>query len=264
MVDRFGRDITYLRISVTDRCNLRCHYCAPSRARLDRRDTLSFEEIVEVARAAVSMGIRKVRITGGEPLLRPDIETLVSMLACIEGVDDLAMSTNALLLAENAGKLAKAGLHRVNVSLDATDPDRYRQITGGGNIRQVIAGIAAAQDAGLNPVKLNCVVKGSSTEPDALDVAGFANENGLEVRFIRQMDFLSGTFSVVEGGSGGDCGRCNRLRLSSDGQIRPCLFSDIRLSVRDLGAPTALEQAVRCKPARGAACSQSWIRSLGG
>ncbi|MHB9037776.1 MAG: GTP 3',8-cyclase MoaA [Armatimonadota bacterium] len=266
MVDGFGRDITYLRISVTDRCNLRCHYCVASAAGLvdHSQDMLSFDEITEVTRAAVDMGVRKVRITGGEPLLRPHVEDLVRMIARIRGVEDLAMSTNGILLGDRAQALADAGLHRVNISLDAIDPTRYAAITGGGNVRHVLSGIEAAVRAGLDPIKLNCVVKESAMEPDALAVAQFAREHDLEIRFIHPMDFIAGRFSVVEGGSGGDCNRCNRLRLSCDGHIRPCLFSEIKLSVRELGASLALERAICCKPERGAPCSQSWIGAIGG
>ena len=266
MVDRFGRTITYLRISVTDRCNLRCHYCMPAGGvkLLRHEDILSFEEIADVARAAVDMGVTKLRVTGGEPLVRRDIDVLIRMLSAIDGVEDLAMTTNAVFLAYRARTLAGAGLHRVNVSLDAIDPDRYAQITGGGDVTRVMAGIEAAKKAGMEPIKLNCVVEGSSSEPDARDVARFAKENGLQVRFIRRMVFETGTFSVVEGGSGGDCERCNRLRLSSDGLVRPCLLSDLGFSVRELGAKRALEEAVRGKPEAGTPCSHDWIRGIGG
>ncbi len=266
MTDRFGRTINYLRISVTDRCNLRCYYCMPEGlARLlTHEEILSFEEIVEVAQAAVSMGFTKVRLTGGEPLVRRDIEALVAMLAQIEGIKDLAMSTNGILLADYADTLAAAGLHRVNISLDSTDPQRYAEITGGGDVQRVFAGIVAAREAGLVPIKLNCVVSESSAEPDALTVAEFGRKNGLQVRFIRMMDTATGTFSVVEGGSGGDCPRCNRLRLSSDGMVRPCLFSDLAFSVRKLGAAQALEQAIQEKPAAGGPCAHNWMHGIGG
>ena len=266
MVDSFGREITYLRISVTDRCNLRCRYCMPPEGLklLRHEDILSFEEIVEVARAAVGMGITKVRVTGGEPLVRRRIEVLVKMLADLRGVGDLSMTTNGTLLAEHAQALVNAGLHRVNVSLDAIDPEHYSKITRGGDIRRVLAGIEAAKDAGLKPIKLNCVVKESSAEPDAREVARFGRDNGLEVRFIRQMEFAAGVFSVVEGGLGGDCERCNRLRLSSDGLVRPCLFSEIGFSVRDLGPKRALEQAASHKPESGLPCSQNLMSRIGG
>ena len=168
------------------------------------------------------------------------------------------------MLADYADTLAAAGLHRVNISLDSTDPQRYAEITGGGDVQRVFAGIVAAREAGLVPIKLNCVVSESSAEPDALTVAEFGRENGLQVRFIRMMDTATGTFSVVEGGSGGDCPRCNRLRLSSDGMVRPCLFSDLAFSVRKLGAAQALEQAIQEKPAAGGPCAHNWMHGIGG
>ena len=266
MIDRFGREITRLRVSVTDRCNLSCAYCKPPEqdSFRPRRDVLSYEEIADVVRAAVPIGIRKVRLTGGEPLVRRDVDALVRMIAGIDGIEDLAMSTNGILLAEYAQALAEAGLHRVNVSLDSVDPDHYRAITCGGDLSRVLAGIEAARRAGLEPIKLNCVVERSSDEPDARGVARFAEENSLEARFIPRMDFRTGTFGVVEGGTGGDCSQCNKLRLSCDGQVRPCLFSDLSFGVRELGVIGALEQAIRSKPEMGAACSQSWIRVTGG
>ena len=266
MIDGFGRTINYLRISVTDRCNLRCRYCMPDGPTrlLPREEILSFEEIVAVAQAAVGMGFTKVRLTGGEPLVRRDIDALVVMLAGIEGIQDLAMSTNGILLADYADALANAGLHRVNISLDSTDPQHYAQITGGGDVQRVLAGIDAARAAGLLPIKLNCVVSESSAEPDAVGVADFARQNDLQVRFIHAMDTATGTFSVVEGGSGGDCPRCNRVRLSSDGMVRPCLFSDLVFSVRKLGAAQALKQAIRSKPVAGGPCTHNWMHGIGG
>ncbi len=266
MIDCFGRLINYLRISVTDRCNLRCQYCMPDGlARLLRHEEiLSFEEIVEVAQMAVGMGFTKVRLTGGEPLVRRDIEQLVAMLARIEGIEDLAMSTNGILLSDHADALAAAGLHRVNISLDSMEPEHYAQITGGGDLQRVLAGIKAAREAGLVPIKLNCVVTESSAEPDAVSVAQFACKNGLEARFIHVMDLATGRFSVVEGGAGGDCSHCNRVRISSDGLIRPCLFSDLAFSVRELGAAGAVEQAIREKPAAGGACAHNWMHGIGG
>jgi len=266
MKDRFGRSITYLRVSVTDRCNLRCWYCMlpegiePAR----RSEILSFEEMVEVVEAAVGLGVRKVRLTGGEPLVRRGITSLVRMLARLPGIEDLGMTTNGILLAEHAAGLAAAGLHRVNVSLDAVRADRYAELTGGGDVRRVFEGIEAAQRAGLTPVKLNCVVRESSDEPDAREVARFAREHGLIVRFIRVMDPASGAFWPVEPGGGGDCPRCNRLRLTSKGVVRPCLLSDIGFSVRELGVEAALRRAVLAKPQAGGPCRRNWIRVAGG
>lgn len=266
MRDRFNRTIDYLRVSVTDRCNLRCAYCPPpGEGGLVRQDrVLSFEEITEVVQAAVSLGVRKVRLTGGEPLLRPGLPVLVPMLARIDGIDDLAMTTNAILLERYASTLAAAGLRRVNVSLDTLCPERFREITRGGDLSGALAGIEAAEAAGLTPIKLNCVVRESSDEPDARAVAGFGRARGYTVRFIREMDSALGVFSVVEGGAGGDCPRCNRLRLSCDGVLRPCLFSDLGFDVRALGISRALRAAVREKPAAGGPCAPGSIRRVGG
>jgi len=263
--DRFQRRIDYLRISVTDKCNLRCVYCMPVEGVPARRhaDLLSFEEIVAFTRAAVSLGITKVRLTGGEPLVRRGIVDLVRMLAAIEGLDDLAMTTNGTRLPELAAPLAAAGLHRVNVSLDAIAPDRYAAITRGGDVRPVLAGIAAAQAAGLRPLKLNCVVEASPEEPDALDVAAFAREAGCVVRFVRRMELATGRFHQVIGGAGGDCRRCNRLRLTCDGRLRPCLFDDLEYDVRALGAESALRLAVAAKPAAGSR-SLACMKTIGG
>jgi GTP 3',8-cyclase len=265
-IDPFGRRIRYLRISVTDRCNFRCGYCMPSHdfEMLDHDDILRYEEIMQVATAAAKMGFNKMRVTGGEPLVRRNIEALIRDLAALPGVDDLSMTTNAHLLAGKAEGLVAAGLNRVNISLDAIDPDRFRTITGGGEIEPVLAGIRAAARAGLHPIKLNCVCEDSSQEPDARDVAAFALSEGHQVRFIKRMDIAEGSFSVVEGGEGGNCPSCNRLRLSSDGNIRPCLFSNLSYSVRELGAEEALIRAISGKPRAGTSADVHWMRGIGG
>lgn len=265
MLDRFHRRIDYLRISVTDKCNLRCVYCMPEEGvqLIRHEDVLRFEEIVEVAKIAVELGVTKVRVTGGEPLVRKGIVLLVRMLRAIEGIRDFTMTTNGVRLAEFAQPLADAGLNRINVSLDATNPERYAAITRGGDVQNVIQGIVAARAAGLNPVKLNCVVHESPDEADARDVAAFAAREGLELRFIRRMNLAEGHFAVVVGGSGGDCPRCNRLRLSSDGMVRPCLFNDIGFSVRALGAREAILRAVTAKPESGLT-SDGRFHAIGG
>ncbi len=266
MFDRFERRINYLRISVTDRCNLRCVWCMPEEGveLLPHDQVLSFEEILEVTRVAVDMGVNKVRLTGGEPLIRRDIVDLVAMLSALEGISDLAMTTNGILLQALAHPLKRAGLMRVNVSLDAMDPERYRELTRGGDIRQVLEGLHAARKAGLSPIKINCVVEKSSSEPDARAVARFAEEQGYEARYIRRMDVYKAEFSVVEGGTGGDCRQCNRLRLSSDGMIMPCLFSHAAFSVRQLGEREAIRQAVEAKPESGQTGRHSGLYAIGG
>lgn len=266
MLDCFNRSIGYLRISVTDRCNLRCTYCMPEEGvtLLSHQDILRYEEIMEVVREAVMLGIRKIRITGGEPLVRKGIVSLVEQIAGIRKVTDFGLTTNGILLEEFAGPLARAGLHRINISLDTMEPERFRQITRGGDIRKVLRGIEAAKEAGLNPVKINCVVTRSSDEPDARAVATFCQENGLEARFIHKMSLAEGRFTIVENGHGGDCRNCNRLRLTANGMIQPCLFNHLRFSIRELGVRKALESAIRLKPESGTVNKTGNFYNIGG
>jgi len=181
---------------------------------ISHNEILTYDEITAFTRVAVTAGINKVRITGGEPLVRKGITSLIEMIAAIEGITDLSMTTNGILLSEYAEGLAAAGLMRVNISLDTVDPDKYSYVTRGGDLNAVLRGIDSAQRAGLRPVKINCVIKSTPDAEDARAVAEFCMREGLEVRFIRQMDLASGTFSVVHGGSGGHCAKCNRLRLT--------------------------------------------------
>jgi len=178
-----------LRVSVTDRCNLRCIYCMPPGGieMKPHEEMLRFEEIERVARAAVSAGVRKVRLTGGEPLVRRNIERLVEIMAAIDGLVDLAMTTNGVLLAEKAQALKKAGLGRVTISLDTLNPERYPEIARMGKLTQALAGIDAAIEAGLEPVKVNVVVMRDTNHDEAADFARFAAERDIEVRFIELM-----------------------------------------------------------------------------
>jgi GTP 3',8-cyclase len=266
MRDAFGRAITYLRLSVTDRCNLGCSYCVdPEEGKtLPFTSLLAIDEIAEIARSAVDLGIRKIRLTGGEPLLRHDVVDIVRLLAATPGVEDLAMTTNGSMLAPLAHDLARSGLRRVNVSLDTLDPERYRVITHGGVLAEVLAGIEAARQAGLAPIKLNCVMARTPLEPDARSVADFAQRQGYEARFIPRMDLRRGIFGVVQPGGGGDCVRCNRVRVTSAGMVRPCLFSDLAFSVRTLGARAALSAAIGAKPQGGTTCARHAMQRIGG
>jgi len=266
MKDSFGRTLDYLRISVTDRCNLRCRYCMPPEGvpLLPHSEILSLEEILETARAAAELGFSRFRLTGGEPLVRKDLPWLVERLAGLPGLRDLALTTNGILLPGAAAGLRRAGLSRVNVSLDAMDPARYAELTRGGRLEEALAGIDAAQAVGLAPVKLNCVVESSREEPDARAVGDFGRARGLEVRYIPRMDLREGKFGRVEGGSGGVCRVCNRLRLTSNGRVKPCLFSDLSFSVRELGPRAALEAACAAKPKAGARCQTDPMTRIGG
>ena len=266
MLDRYNRKINYLRISVTDRCNLRCTYCMPETGIkwIEHKKIISFEEIEAIVKVVVNIGIDKFRITGGEPLVRKGIVELIRMMSSVKGVKDLALTTNGILLEEFAEPLSKAGLHRINISLDTVNPEKFKTITRGGDINQVFKGIKAAQLAGLTPVKINCVIKDTSFEQDALEVKQFCLDNGLQARFIHQMSLSEGSFSIVEGGSGGDCIHCNRLRVTSNAKIKPCLFSDMEFDIRELGIEKAFHMALISKPEKGSKNHNNCFNNIGG
>jgi len=311
-LDSFARPINYLRVSVTDRCNLRCVYCMPAEG-IDlarHEDMLRYEEIARVVQAAAALGISKVRLTGGEPLARRDLPDLVRLIAAVPGIDDISMTTNGILLPTHAVELAEAGLHRVNVSLDSLRPERFRAITrcGAQGVSDVWAGVAAAESAGLTPVKLNTVVIRGLNDDEVVDFARLTLERPLHVRFIEIMPLganehwagdgyvsVSEMRSRIEAALGplepvgrGDrvvgngparysrlpgapgtvgfispvsehfCFHCNRLRLTADGKLRPCLLSDDEIDLRDAlreGAgdeelQAIIAQAIAAKPAR--------------
>ena len=282
LVDTFGRVHDDLRISVTDRCNLRCVYCMPEEGMtfLPRSEILTFEEITRVARVARSLGVTSLRITGGEPLVRRGAVDLIAQLADV-GFSDLAMTTNGTGFARVAEALARAGLRRVNVSCDSLRPERFAQIRRRGDLAVVLGAMDAAEAAGLTPVKVNVVVMAGVNDDEMLDFAAFARERGRLVRFIEFMpldgdghwdrtqvvaaeDILArinadwplvavdpvgddtapaeryrfadglGEIGVVASVTRPFCGTCNRLRLTADGAIRNCLFSDDELSARDV------------------------------
>ncbi|MCD4745909.1 MAG: radical SAM protein [Bacteroidales bacterium] len=266
MLDRFNRKINYLRISVTDRCNLRCVYCMPDKGvkLLRHEEILSFEEISQVVKTGISLGIDKVRLTGGEPLVRKEITELVYMLSKIRGIKDFAMTTNGTFLEKFAQPLADAGLQRINISLDTLKPEIYKKITRCGDITNVFKGIEAANKAELLPIKINCVVKHSSIEEDAQQVAEFCKKNNLQVRFIHEMNLEKGNFSKVEGGDGGDCKICNRLRLTADGKIKPCLFNNLEFDIKDLGIEEAYKRAIESKPESGTINNYNKFSNIGG
>ena len=275
--DSFQRPIDYLRISVTDRCNLRCVYCMPAEGidLLAHEDVLSYEEIYRVATAAAELGIKKVRITGGEPLVRIGLSSLIGMLAQIDAIDDIALTTNGILLAQYADELKAAGLRRVNISLDTLKPDKFRLITRGGDLDAVLKGIEAASIAGLNPIKINVVVMAGSNDDELTDFACKTVDDGWHVRFIEHMPFNSemssssfvsvnevrerlaslgelepctfkgngpakyyrlpqakGTIGFITPVSEHFCFHCNRLRLTADGRLRPCLLSEQEIDLR--------------------------------
>lgn len=266
MFDRFDRNLNYLRISVTDRCNLRCIYCMPEEGikLFHHEEILTFNEIAGFTKVAVSKGVTKVRITGGEPLVRKGITALVRMISDIEGIKDLSMTTNGILLKQYANELRAAGLQRINISLDTIDPEKFKTITRNGNVSDVLEGIEAAKSAGLFPVKINCVIKESKEEEEARAVTRFCIDNNLEIRYILQMDLVKGHFSTVDGGTGGNCSLCNRLRLTSNGKLKPCLFSNLEFDIRELGFEKAIMLAAELKPECGSTNETDAFYNIGG
>ena len=318
MYDHFGRQINYLRISVTDRCNLRCVYCRATGdgPYLRAEDLLTLEEIVAVMRAAVAEGIDRVRLTGGEPLLREDIVPLVAALRAVPGVKWITMTTNGLLLAPKAGDLKAAGLSRINISLDTLRADRFRSMTGGG-LEDVLRGIEAAE-AHFNGVKLNVVVMRGVNDDEVGDLALMTLGRAVEVRFIEHMamgegrladaasfvpadeilasirkvgrltpiehderagpaqrfrlEGVAGAIGIITPVSQPFCGRCNRLRLTSEGRLRSCLLRggevDVRTILRNGPSEAALREALHraadLKPAWHEGCGKACMSKVGG
>lgn len=314
LIDNYQRKINYLRVSITDRCNLRCQYCMPPAGveAKEHDDILRYEEIIKIVRTGVDMGITKVRVTGGEPLVRRGILDLISGLNAIEGLTDISMTTNGTLLAEKASALKKAGLNRVNISLDSLQPEKFKEITRRDNFEQARAGIMSALDAGLLPVKINVVVMRNINDDEILDFVQLSREHPLQVRFIEFMplgdveqlqsekyislneirevitekyeitpitatgngpatyyqvssykntaagDNINSGKDIKDINAGKDesfkkgkdengagiigfinpishkfCSQCNRLRLTADGRLKPCLASNIEVDMHN-------------------------------
>jgi cyclic pyranopterin phosphate synthase len=227
-------------------------------------DILSYEEIAETVRTLIPFGIKKIRFTGGEPLVRKGLEDLVKMVAEIDGVEDISITTNGIFLAEKARQLADNGLNRVNVSLDTLDPEKFKKLTRGGDLSKVLKGIEAAQKAGLNPVKINCVKTADFNRSEQEKLKSFCTENGLQLRYIRQMNLSDGEFWQVEGGDGGNCKSCNRIRLMANGDFKNCLFGEQSFNLRELGIVPAFEQAISSKPFCGSRNTKNEFYNIGG
>jgi cyclic pyranopterin phosphate synthase len=296
LIDGFGRVHTDLRVSVTDRCNLRCTYCMPVDAVFKpREELLTYEEIARVVRVAAGLGIRSLRLTGGEPLMRADLDELVRQLVAVPGIDDVGLTTNGLLLAEQAQQLRRAGLHRLNVSLDALREEVFDSIARRRGLDRVLAGLVAARAAGFAAIRINAVSIRGLTEGEIVPLAEFCRREGFHLRFIEFMPLdadegwsrgqvLSGAEvrAILERSVGGlvpvaagdpgqpavdfawadgagcvgfinpvsapFCDRCDRLRLTADGQFRNCLFSitewDVRAVLRGHGVERDVDEAV--------------------
>ncbi len=304
MIDQFGRRVEYVRVSVTDKCNLRCVYCMPLEGLdwLKRENLLSYEEIASVLRTMAGMGLAKVRITGGEPLVRKDLSHLVGMVAEIPGIVDISLSTNAVLLGDQAQALRDAGVRRVNVSLDSLQEERVDAIARRpGSFGRIMEGLDAAEAVGFDPIKINVVLIGGQNDDEIEDFARITRDRPWHVRFIELMptgsnldlsanSFVScqealarirrmGSIEPVDGPAGNGpatyfrfpgavgtvgvitpmshnyCDRCNRMRLTADGQLRPCLFGSIQTNLRDplrAGADLVplIEETLHIKPER--------------
>ena len=280
LIDAHQRPIRDLRISVTDRCNFRCTYCMPldEYEWIDKREILTFEEITRLATLFVRLGVEKIRLTGGEPLVRKNLDHLVASLSRIDGLKDLCLTTNAALLAEQIDALKRAGLKRVNISIDSLDPDRFRRMTKRGDLGKVMDGIFAARAAGLAPIKLNAVIERGVNDGDIIPLVEFSREHGFAMRFIEYMDVgnsnnwtsaklvtkkeiidkINARYPLREVGRNqgsapsvdyefvdgeGDigviasvtepfCSSCTRIRLTADGKIVTCLFSQLGHDVK--------------------------------
>jgi cyclic pyranopterin phosphate synthase len=266
MLDPYKRNITYLRISVTDRCNLRCIYCMPEEGVnwIPHDQILSFEEILELVKVATKLGINKVRLTGGEPLVRKGVVDLVDQLAKVDGIKDISMTTNGILLDRYARQLFKAGMRRINISLDSLNEEKYQRMSRNGRMRDAIKGIFTAKKAGFHPIKINMVVNSQTSTIEKQNMKAFCLQNGLQIRYIHEMNLEQGNFTKVEGGDGGNCTLCNRIRLTAKGDIIPCLFSSSGYNVRELGAETALRIAIGLKPENGQTNQVNSFYNIGG
>lgn len=295
MIDRLGRDITYLRISVTDKCNLRCRYCMPEDGvcRKGHADMLTEDEIITAVEAGAALGITKLRITGGEPLVKKNIVSICRRAAAVEGIREVCLTTNGVLLPQLAGELKEAGVKRINLSLDTLDADKYAYITRIGTLDSFMKGLDAAFAAGFEKIKVNSVLIGGFNDDEIVRLAELTMEYPLDMRFIELMpmydsgDFgpeayvsysrvlemlpqavampqdggvaklyrlpgAKGNIGLISPVSAHFCGECNRLRLTADGKLKPCLHAADEYSVKGLdfeGMKAVMEKAIWNKPA---------------
>ena len=295
MIDQFERSITYLRISVTELCNLRCRYCMPAEGvcKKNHGDMLTEDEMIQAVEAAASLGITKLRITGGEPLVKKNIVSICRRAAAVEGIREVCVTTNGILLPELAKPLHKAGVRRLNLSLDTLDPEKYAYITRIGDLETFWEGFHAAMDAGFEKIKINAVLVGGFNDDEIVPLAELTKKYPVDMRFIEMMpmydsgdfDFSAyipytrvleklpdavpaepdggvaklyrlpgaqGNIGLISPVSAHFCGDCNRIRLTADGKVKPCLHSNVEYALKGLdfeGMRSQLEKAIRNKPA---------------
>ena len=295
MIDKHGRDITYMRISLTDKCNLRCRYCMPEEGvcRRSHHEMMNEDEIISAVEVAASLGIRKIRLTGGEPLVKRNIVSICRRVAAVEGIREVCLTTNGILLPELAKQLREAGVNRVNLSLDTLDPQKYAYITRIGQLAHFEAGLQAALEAGFDKVKINAVLIGGFNDDEIEALAGLTLRYPVDMRFIELMPIqdhdefgesayvpysrvleklpdavpvakdggvaklyrlpgAKGNIGLISPISAHFCSECNRLRLTADGKLKPCLHSGDEYSIKGLdkaGMKAVFELAVWNKPA---------------
>ena len=294
MIDRLGRNISYLRISVTDKCNLRCRYCMPEDGicKKEHEDMLTEDEIISAVEAAASLGITKIRITGGEPLVKKNIVSICRRTAAVEGIKEVCLTTNGILLPQLGHALKEAGVNRINLSLDTLDEEKYTYITRIGKLEAFRAGLDAAFEAGFEKVKVNAVLIGGFNDNEIVPLANLTREYPLDMRFIELMPILGsdefgeaayvpcskvleklpeavpvdpdggvaklyrlpdakGNIGLISPINAHFCGECNRIRLTQDGKLKPCLHAEDEYSIKGLdfdAMKAVMEQAIWNKP----------------
>ena len=295
MIDRLGRNITYLRISLTDKCNLRCRYCMPEEGVCKRahHEMMNEDEVVTAVEVAAALGIHKIRLTGGEPLVKRNIVSICRRVAAVEGITEVCLTTNGILLPQLGNQLKEAGVNRLNLSLDTLDPEKYAHITRIGKLEQFQAGLEAALEAGFEKVKINAVLIGGFNDDEIEDLARLTMEYPVDMRFIELMPIqdhdefgeeayvpysrvleklpeakpmpqdggvaklyrlpgAKGNIGLISPVSAHFCGECNRIRLTADGKLKPCLHAPDEFSIKGLdfeGMKQVFEQAIWNKPA---------------
>ncbi len=265
MLDSYDRQITYLRISVTDRCNLRCTYCMPPEGitSLPKSKILRFDQIEEIVRAAATLGIRKIRITGGEPLVRKDTPKLIASLKKIEGIEFVGITTNGTLLRRFQKDLVESKVDRINISLDTLDPERYQTLTRGGNITSVLDGIVAMREVNI-PVKLNMVVGVSTSKEDIARMQDFATQQGVDLQLIKEYRLTEEKQDTQEYHRPPKCEGCDKIRLLADGTLMPCLHGGNEIPIDMDSIEETLQAARPSKPQRGTTTHSRTVGEIGG
>ncbi len=265
MLDSYNRPITYIRISVTERCNLRCVYCMPEEDTIctSEQKTLSFDNLMQVVTVAADMGMEKVRITGGEPLVRQGVPEFIGRIKALQKVQFVGMTTNGTLLRKYKQELQQSGVDRINLSLDTLHADRYKTLTRGGDIEQVFDGIFAMKEANI-PIKINMVITKESTAQEIEEMKAFTQKEALELQLIKEYRLSTQKDDDHPYHRPPHCGGCNKIRILSNGIIKPCLHSDIEIPLDMNHIQESLEYAIGIKPLAGSSSQRDNIAKIGG